>query len=169
MSLDIQEHLDFIYDFCRTKNITKVVEYGTRDGHSTTAFLHAGATVICVDLVKTQRANQIQENAGENMGFTISNTADYELPYDVDLLFIDTLHTYAHVKAELATIKGKFPKYIMFHDTVLNGSWDEDNKGGYGIMSAILEFMAQAPYFVIVHRPNNCGLTVIERYRDVRI
>lgn len=105
--------------------------------------------------------------------------------HPVDLLFIDTLHVYGHLKRELALHAPNVNKFIVMHDTFIDGpantseairnQWNIPKMSeelGYsiedlstGLQPAIDEFIALHPNEWIVKRvyENNNGLTILER------
>jgi hypothetical protein len=113
---------------------------------------------------------------------------DWELMHDVEFMFVDTLHTYDQVRAELSQHVGpEYPKVIAFHDTVLygdvgDGPMNPDGIPSEGINRAIEEFRADnpewrvkyehsyipftkqlRPFTVAEHHDHGCGLLVLER------
>jgi hypothetical protein len=103
-------------------------------------------------------------------------------------MFVDTLHTYDQVKAELERqVNSVWPKVIAFHDTVLygdvgDGPMTPDGTPPEGINRAIEEFRADnpqwrvkyehsyipftnqlRPFTVAEHHDHGCGLLVLER------
>jgi hypothetical protein len=56
------------------------------------------------------------------------------------MLFVDTLHTYDHVKKELSDHNlCAVNKYLVFHDTYTQGTKSLDVPGEEGILRAIFE------------------------------
>lgn len=93
--------------------------------------------------------------------FIQADTANVEIE-PCDLLFIDSLHTYEHLKKELELHAKKVRKYMAFHDTVTFGYIGET--GGLGLMKAINEFMDENKDWEIKEIfKNNNGLLVIKR------
>ncbi len=97
---------------------------------------------------------------------------------DVDLIFVDALHTYCHVLWELNTYSFLSSKYIILHDT--EAPWgnadDTEYKGDYseypesydknkkGVLPAIVDFLNDHPEWKMKERLlNNHGLVVLER------
>jgi hypothetical protein len=94
----------------------------------------------------------------------------------VDLLFIDTLHTYTQLSRELRLHDSKVKKYIILHDTALfaeKGQDAKDEDGNYlcpewetkGLGHALEEFL-ENPYtgWVIENHIEQCnGLTILKR------
>ena len=102
----------------------------------------------------------------------------------VDMLFIDALHTYAHVMYELTTFHGIVRKYIVLHDT--SHPWGEDDEpysGDYseyphwidrskrGVYSAVLDFLENhsTEWEIRMKKENNHGYTLLERRMNVEL
>jgi len=93
--------------------------------------------------------------------FIQKDTSKIEID-ECDFLFIDSLHTYDHLKEELKLHPSKVKKYIAFHDTVTFGKIGEN--GGEGLTKAIEEFMEENTEWKVKETfVNNNGLLVIER------
>ena len=59
---------------------------------------------------------------------------------EYDLLFIDTWHVYGQLKRELEKYAPKTRKYIMLHDTKIDGVWGESVRVGWNTTWQALEF-----------------------------
>jgi hypothetical protein len=96
----------------------------------------------------------------------------------VDLLFIDSLHTYCHLTYELEKFAPKTKKYIAMHDTshpygtiddyFYKGDFSEYpdwfDKNKRGLWAAVEDFLARHPEWRLKERRfNNHGFTVLER------
>lgn len=82
---------------------------------------------------------------------------------ETDFLFVDDLHTYKQVKAELAQHGGQVRKYLAFHDTYSQGAVSLDVERETGIKPAIDEYTA-AHGWKLVYKVNfNHGLEVYAR------
>lgn len=159
---DINEHLPALRDLaseCET-----VVEMGVRTCVSTWAFiegLKSGGTLISMDIKHPSKYGSDLtpvENACKNKGITFkfyeADTLLTDIP-EVDMLFIDTLHTYDQLKGELERHGNKAKKYLAFHDTV---SCETE------LMPAIEEFLkANKKWKIKEHYKNNNGVLVCER------
>ena len=110
------------------------------------------------------------------------NNLELELKRNYDLTFIDTWHVYAQLKRELAKFAPFTNKYIVLHDTEIDGihgetirnKWnahdqcvqsgfpiDEINKG---LQPAIDEFLStHSEWKLKAKYNNNNGLTILER------
>lgn len=158
---DISEHCTTLKELasrCET-----VTEFGTRYGVSTIALL-AGepARMTSYDIARSESVTLI-ENAVEKTDFRFvqADTLQIEIP-NTDLLFIDTLHTYQQLKAELIRHASKVKRTIVLHDTVTFGTRGET--GGKGLRPALGEFLSQnLQWSVKADFQNNNGLMVLKR------
>ena len=162
---DINEHLPTLKKYAENCDI--VIEFGVRWIVSTWAFLAARPKqLISYDF---QDPNTWGANINEalsasvecnlNFSFILDDTRKIEIK-NCDLLFIDTLHEYDQVSAELKLHSSKVNKYIIFHDTVSFRETGEN--GGRGIYYAIQEFLDKNKEWHIVEEfKNNNGLLVI--------
>lgn len=154
---DINQHLPTLRDFA--KECDSVLELGVRTGVSTWAFIEGlpyGSKLISVDIKSPDdygASSSALQLGAKNKGL------DFELRIEdsvktktgkVDLLFVDTLHTYKQVKAELKAHSKNVNKYIVFHDTV---SCPE-------IIPAIKELKG---FSEVAHYTNNNGLMIIKK------
>ena len=184
---DIGEHLQDLARISRQCN--SVCELGTRGMISTVGFLYGLSlnmqnekTYIGVDLEYPDGLtySQIENLAKANkisFSFIKGNDLFLEIP-EVDLLFIDTLHTYKQLSFELEKFHDKARKFIVMHDTsepwgdqdepvyfennVFYPNWIDTNKRGLWI--AVVDFLERHPEWKIKSRKLNChGLTILER------
>ena len=165
---DINEHMSVLRNLsteCET-----IVEFGVRNVVSTFAFAVTKPTKLtCVDIVKSLNVEpflNLCRLEGINAEFYQSDSRTFEFDY-ADLIFIDTLHTYNQLKAELLHFGNKSRKYLVFHDTITYGNTDEeitDNSLKTGIVPAIKEFLCDNTHWSeLATYPNNNGLTVLVR------
>ena len=186
---DINEHLPTLFEL--SKECQDIAELGVRRLVSTWAFLNGllentspVKNLHCVDLQPIPNADIIVHNVGLNgiqMKTYQEDSAKVILP-PVDLLFIDTFHVYGHLKRELEHHHASVRKYIVMHDTVVDGVHGEAvrekfnildiwQKTGYpveeltkGLLQAIQEFLVAHPEWKIAkHYMNNNGLTILKR------
>lgn len=115
-------------------------------------------------------AHQIQFN------FWQANDMSINIPV-IDMLFIDSLHTYCHLTYELEKFSPNVRKYITLHDTSDPwGNVDEPYSGNYseypahidrtkrGLWPAAEDFLARHPEWKLKERRlNNHGFTILER------
>lgn len=157
----------------------RAVEFGVKRGVSSSALLLGCGRVTSFDIAPTAEAKALKEMVGERWDYRIEDSRSAEVPY-CDLLFVDSLHTYEQVKAEL-THAPKVNNYIVFHDVSTFGevgamgetgrqSWTYvPGKGSVpnahrGIRPAIDELLIGDPSWRIVARyTDSHGLLVLAR------
>lgn len=158
---DINQHCETLKQLA--SEAETVVEFGMRQGVSTTALL-AGQPkqLITVDLHRDPIAETLKANAGStDCQFVQASTLTLE-PIPCDLLFIDTLHTYDQLRAELNRHANVCRHRIAMHDTETFGETGEDRQPG--LRKAIQEFVADNPEWSLEsHSADNNGLTVLSR------
>ena len=157
---DINEHLPTLRDLASERN--SVIEMGVRTCVSTWAFVEGlrGGTLVSIDIKHPSKygsditpVEKACKNKGINFKFYEADTLQIDIP-EVDMLFIDTLHTYDQLKGELAKHGNKAKKYLVFHDTV---SCETE------LMPAIEEFMkTNKKWKTKEHYKNNNGLLVLQ-------
>lgn len=172
---DINEHLPVLKEYSEKCN--HITEMGVRVPTSTWAFLTSKPKkMISYDIVNAPGIDEVKSIANENQldyQFIIDDVLQIDME-QTDLLFIDTLHTYNQLNAELNLHSRKVNKYIILHDTVTYGFIDEQiydhasyhiksiNKSKSGLRYAISEFLNQNPDWVIDREYlNNNGLTIL--------
>lgn len=168
---DINEHLPMIFQYAsQCKHIT---EMGVRSGMSTSAFLHSNPDkLLSYDIELDNNVSSWfadATKAGKDYHYIKADVLKIEIE-PTDLLFLDTVHQYRQVKAELILHAGKVNKYIIFHDTETFGERGQDPSvdfgydGFPGIWYAIEEFLSRYPEWKIVYKTSkNNGLTIIEK------
>jgi hypothetical protein len=192
---DINRHLPTLYRYARRSEV--IAEFGVRGIVSTWAFLRGllengsqTKELICVDIADVPEMEQVRTLAGHNgirLTFHQHDSATCVIP-EVDLLFVDTWHVYGHLKRELNNHCERVRKYILMHDTELDGILGESRrfgwnikeqaaKSGYpeeeiacGLQRAISEFLAKHSQWRLIRRYRHCcGLTILARSSNVRI
>lgn len=190
---DIFEHLPTLYEY--SKQCCTVVEMGVRGIVSTWALLHGLVNsdsyhkhLISVDIENVPNIMHVCKIAGDvgiDMKFLQEDSATCNIPEDTDLLFIDTWHIYGHLKRELEAHRTKVKKFIIMHDTEVDGIRGEclrfnmsllemhqaAQKCGYpveelqkGLQPAIDEFLEAHPEWIVDKvYTNNSGLTILKR------
>jgi hypothetical protein len=185
---DINEHMPTLAKYA--SECTHVTECGVGLTFSSYAFAFGlkdkpESKLVQVDIKSSPESDDFQEVCAQEGFRTVFHCmSDLECPLEeTDLLFIDTWHVYGQLKRELARWHPYVRKYIILHDTVVDGihgetvrmkkdvdEWsrmsgipaDEIRKG---LIYAVNEFLQQHPEWVVhAHFTNNNGLTVLTRY-----
>lgn len=177
---DINEHLPLLAKI--GEQCEHITEFGMRGAlGSTVAFLTAqpkklvswdidpracqsGTVRAISELLWTDETNRThwEVRCGNTLEIVIEPT---------DLLFIDTLHTAAQLKAELVRhadpIERKVSKYLAFHDTVTFGHRGED--GSIPGLRDVIKWFQRKHAFplweLLADEKNNNGLVILERVR----
>lgn len=163
-----------------------IVELGVRRGMSTFALERAaqlnGAKLLCVDRDDCSAVVQYGEfvltEDVEFAGRFKTFCGERGIGPAIDVLLIDTSHTYQHTRAEIKTwipLMAKSCK-VMFHDTNPSPEgWNkEDPNGRYGVASALGAWLGRTlPWqtafedtvrgWGINHNPHYMGLTILTR------
>jgi cephalosporin hydroxylase len=137
-----------------------------------------------VDLVGCDAIDMLLDVCeNENINATFYKEDDLTCPIEeTELLFIDTWHVYGHLKREFARWHSYAKKYIILHDTTVDGEYGESIRMGWNILEqskasgipveeiarglwpAVEEFLKEHPEWVLKERyTNNNGLTVLAR------
>jgi Methyltransferase domain len=188
---DINEHLPILRELSRS--CSSVCEIGVRRCVSSWAFLQGLAEseaskkkLLCIDINPADVSDL--ERWGGNLippvrtSMVVADSRKIVLPHEFDLLFIDTLHVYGQLKAELWAHQRRIRRFIVLHDTEIDGDKGEVLRMGWdtrkmaqntgmkeeellqGMGRAIREFLAEFPEWVEQsHFANNNGLTVLAR------
>ena len=164
----INEHLPVIRKLA--SECDTIVEFGVKIARSSRALLlGVRGRLHSFDIVPTALAKKIQELAGPKWIYKICSSLKATIP-KCDMLFIDSLHTYTQLKAELAVAAHQARRYLVLHDTVTFGQEDAIGETGKskpntpGIMPAVEELLKSDLTWKIKHHyENNNGLMVLER------
>jgi hypothetical protein len=161
---DINEHLPTL---CRlAKECGHVTEFGA--GRSTIGLLMGEpADLVTYDVGYTElpyAAQALAEKHGKaRLVYHQGDTHAVPIIEPTDLLFIDTVHTFEQIKAELDRHADRVRKYLVFHDTVTFGQTYHPT-GGRGILPAIQEYFAAHPEWELAEEhSNNNGLMIWRR------
>lgn len=166
---DIREHLGLLHGLAHTCN--QVVELGFRTGVSTSAFLAAQCKVYSIDNDPNckKHVTRLAKLYPDTFTFKLDNSRSAAIPL-CDLLFVDTDHTYATTMEELQLHSMRTKRWIALHDTESFGNRDRPGSpntkhGAYeGVKTAVDHFVNQDPdWRIMLHLPNNNGLTILEK------
>ena len=186
---DINEHLPTLFAY--TTECESVVELGVRGCVSSWAFLYGLLNnnknvkkLLLNDLTKCDVIELVNAARSLNVDINYKWINDLELEVDgmYDLTFIDTWHIYGQLKRELDKFSKITKKYIIMHDTEIDGiqgetirnNWDavkQSQETGFtleeinsGLQKAIDEFLESNNDWKIKQVfKNNNGLTILER------
>ena len=188
---DIHQHLPFLREL--SLSCTSICEMGVRRCVSSWAFLSGldespmlEKELLCVDIVPADTSELARWGARlippVRVSMQVADSRKIVLPHEFDLLFIDTLHVYGQLKAELWAHQGRVRRYIVLHDTevdrdsgeVLRMGWDvgkmaretgmTETELSRGLWPAVEEFLAAFPGWILQkHFSNNNGLTLLAR------
>ncbi len=167
---DIHEHLERMRQL--GEGCQHITELGVRTGVSTIAWAAARPkSLVCYDIRRYAEVDPV-ESAAKAAGVEFMF---YELDVlsvtiePTDLLFIDTLHTYDQLRAELDRHASRARKYVVLHDTTTFGETGE-LPGTRGLWPAVEEFLAAHPEWTVSERrSNNNGLTILKRKDKTRV
>ena len=186
---DINQHLPTLYKYA--SECTHITECGVRNAISSYAFAYAlskkeNSKHILIDICGCDKLDLfLDECESENLHTIFYEESDLTCPTEsTELLFIDTWHVYGHLKRELARWNSHATKYIILHDTTVDGEIGESVRESHlhdiekeikdsgltedeirkGLWPAVEEFIAGHPEWKIKERyTNNNGLTILER------
>jgi hypothetical protein len=183
---DINEHVSVHRKLAEECN--SVVEIGVRSMVSTWGLLsglRSGCKYTGVDLnfppeQTFNTAKRLSREKGVIFNFIARDDMIIEPDEigEVDMMFIDSLHTYCHLTFELERFSHLAKKYLTFHDS--SSPWnlvdDNDYHGDYseypatidkskrGVWTAIVDFLQRHPEWKLKERKlNNHGFTILER------
>jgi len=186
-SSDINEHLPILREYA--SRCLHITETGVRSAVSSYAFAagllgKSGNKLVQVDLNNHPNIQTfLGDCKAENINALFYEQSDLDCPLEkTDLLFIDTWHIYGHLKRELARWNSYVSKYIILHDTTVDGIYGETIRVGWnaeeqskasgipvaeinkGLWPAVEEFLAANPDWILEKRfTNNNGLTILTR------
>lgn len=186
---DINEHLPTLCEYAR--DCESIIELGVRGCISSWAFVKG-----LMENNKTKKQillNDIEPcdiggllNATKDMDIVVTyewiNDLEMDVKENVDMTFIDTWHVYGQLKRELEKFSKVTNKYIIMHDTTVDGIYGEilrynsdgtkeAEEAGFpveevrcGLWRAVEEFLLCNKNWVLHKRyTNNNGLTILKR------
>lgn len=186
---DIHEHMDTLYAYAT--EVESIIECGVETAVSSWAFVKglydnekSRKRLLSIDLNYHPNIAQVR-NIATKLGIDYEFKRGSDLCVEVeetDLTFIDTWHIYGHLKRELARFAPLTRKYIILHDTVVDGEVGETIRRGWnplaqaqesgypvgdiirGLKDAVSEFLANNAEWRQRDHFSNCnGLTILER------
>lgn len=176
---DINEHLDTLKKY--GKHCEHITEFGFHSGTSTYALLACKPDKLIsydiVDCEEVKNISALSKQYGLNFEFIQKDTLSLDIE-TTDLLFIDTLHTYAQLTLELNKHAEKVRHYIIMHDTQTYGDRDENiynyassnlntcSTEKRGLRQSIQDFLLTSEgrlWRIKEIYTHNNGLTILER------
>lgn len=190
---DISDHLPTIFSESLRCKPEMIVELGVRRGSSTFAFEHVAR--LCDSILLSVDIDDCTELStypkwyfvqADDMIFADQFRqwcASHSAPDSIDVLFIDTSHTYEHTKGEIATWFKYLSDHglVIFHDTNMNevyrrldGTIGHGWNNSRGVIQAVQEYLDCAfdekvnftgtvGDWLIRHYANCSGLTILEK------
>ena len=186
---DINEHLPTLCNYA--KECESVFETGVRGVVSSWAFVfgllnntNPTRRIFLNDITNCNIEELISQTQTLpiKIDYAWQNNLTLNLDRTYDLTFIDTWHIYGQLKRELEKFSKITNKYIIMHDTTIDGEegesirckWDtaeQSKKYGYpeeeirkGLWPAVEEFLQEHPEWTLKERfVNNNGLTILEK------
>jgi hypothetical protein len=190
-SIDIMEHLPTLYRYA--KECDSVFETGVRGCVSSWAFLYglldsksANKKYLFLNDIYVCDINELLHVSKQfdniDVTYEWKNNLLLDFKQNYDLTFIDTWHVYGQLKRELNKFSKITNKYIILHDTTIDGIKGETIRLGLdarkqsaqtgipvreickGLSYAIKEFLHHNPEWYIkeIFTKNN-GLTILAR------
>ena len=186
---DINEHLPTLFSYAT--QCESVIELGVRGCVSSWAFLYGllhnnkhTKKILLNDITQCNVSELVNTARSLKVDVNYVWVNDLELQVDdmYDITFIDTWHIYGQLKRELDKFSKITKKYIIMHDTEIDGiqgetirnSWDavkQSQETGFtleeinsGLQKAIDEFLeSNKDWRIRAIFKNNNGLTILER------
>ena len=179
---DINEHLPTLYKYALECN--SILECGVRGCVSSWAFLMAQPNILILnDLMEcdVKYFSLVAKRTKTRIKTIWMNDLKIKIE-PVDLVFIDTYHVYGQLRRELEKFGPLCNKYIIMHDTTIDGvhgecirnKWNPEamvyhteipyNEHLRGLQPAIDEFLACNKDWILHEKfENNNGLTILKR------
>jgi len=188
---DINEHLPTLSKYA--SECESVIELGVRGVVSTYAFINGllnngrSTRKLLMNDIETCDIGEVERLTADldiDIDHEWINDLELEVKDNYDMTFIDTWHVYGQLKRELAKYSQVTNKYIIMHDTTIDGVHGEtirwmgaDNAEQQsrdtgipvdeilkGLLPAITEFLESNKNWKIRQiYDNNNGLTILER------
>lgn len=153
---DINEHLPILKEYA--DKCSHVTEFGVRGCVSLHAFLASNARkVVAYDIA------DVAVPDCDKLTFINADVLTVDIE-PTDMLFIDTLHTYEQLRAELIRHCDNVRRFIAMHDTEMFGEHGE-NGGDFGLKLVITQFLFNnsEEWSQCYRSKANNGLTILAR------
>ena len=189
---DINEHVETLYNYALQSK--SVLELGVSEGNSSWGllkglcdntfenkiFIQCDIREFCENVENVSKITSEKHITHKYYGMSDLDLNLNDMTFD--LTFIDTWHVYGQLKRELEKFSPITNKYIIMHDTEIDGiqgesircgwniaeyankfSWTE-NEVGDGLLQAVNEFLENHPEWKMIYQVrNNNGLTIFEK------
>lgn len=188
---DINKHLPALKALA--VECPRVAEIGVRSLVSTWAFLqglaennqenrfYLGIDINAPPKEDMELIQKLATSQGISFFFWLENDLNIEID-EIDLLFIDSLHTYCHLSYELEIFSPKVTRYIALHDTSPPFGYKDQECESFseypewidrtkrGLWPAVVDFLKRHPEWILHKRyKNNNGLTVLRRIDSLNL
>lgn len=161
---DIDQHMPVLAQYAQ--GCDHITEFGVRAGCSTAALLLGRPFVlISYDIMPFEHERQYREVAeAYDIIFEFRRRDSCAAPIDpTDMLFIDTIHTYAQLDRELQMHAGRVHRFIAMHDTYSVPSESSPENNGAEMWVAIRKLLAGGEWRVHYDCEQQHGLTILAR------
>ena len=190
---DIYEHMETLCLYA--KKCESVFETGVRGVVSSWAFAkglldnRSNSKKILLNDIEECNTSEFEyhvKNVQIDVDTIWKNNLEINLNQNFDIIFIDTWHVYGQLKRELQKFSQYSNKYIIMHDTTLDGEFGEslrykmDTKeqskhSGFpveeiekGLWPAVEEFLENNDNWELEKKYENCnGLTILKKIKIV--
>lgn len=186
---DINKHLKVISKL--TRECESVFETGVRGVVSSWAILHGleknkstskNFLMNDIEVINVKEISEIAGKIGIDLSYEWTDNLKLNFNHNYDMTFIDTWHVYAQLKRELNLFSKITNKFIVLHDTTVDGELGESIRQGYdikkqslesgfteeeiskGLWPAVTEFLQSNSDWELMKRyTHNNGLTILKR------
>jgi hypothetical protein len=187
---DIYEHFSTLKKY--SQECESIIECGVRKCNSPWALVYGlllnnspHKKLLLNDINPTDSITELLECTKDlhvDINFEWCNDLHLNLEEQYDMVFIDTWHVYGQLKRELDKFSKITTKYIIMHDTVVDGVYGETircklnaeqqsqefgipvDEINCGLQKAIDEFLStNSDWILHEHYTNNNGLTIIKK------
>lgn len=134
-----------------------VLEFGTREGYSTTLFSYAlketGGTIFTVD-IDDPKDKESLEKLG-NVSIIKSDVMELDWKTPIDILYIDDWHDPWHLYSELDRF-ARLAREVIIHDVC-----NEKDNSSLDLMKAITQWARHNMCIMTMYPMNVCGLSIL--------
>jgi len=186
---DIFLHLDTLYKYASESE--SVMETGVRGVVSSWAFLkglkdsdNENCKFFLNDIEECNifELEKVAQNVNVDLTYSWQNNLDLEIDTNFDIVFIDTLHVYGQLRKELNKFSKITNKYLIMHDTTVDGIQGEILRRNLnihkystqmgipvdelskGLWPAVEEFLSKNQNWILHRKYDyNNGLTILKK------